>query len=159
MREAMRQWATGVTVVSSTYDGLQHGMTVSSFTSISLDPPLVLVSLAKEARTHDLVLRSNIFGITLLNQAQDEISDRFAGRTTENQDRFAGLDTFTLYTGVPFLSGGLSFLDCTVVASHDVGDNTLFIGEVIAVQVTQAGDPLIYYNRSYRRLMRDDAAA
>ena len=159
MREAMRQWATGVTVVSSIYDGLQHGMTVSSFTSISLDPPLVLVSLAKEARTHDLVQRSNIFGITLLNQAQEGISDRFAGRTTENQDRFAGLDTFTLYTGAPFLFGGLSFLDCTVVASHDVGDNTLFIGEVIAVQVTQEGDPLIYYNRSYRRLMSDDAVA
>jgi flavin reductase (DIM6/NTAB) family NADH-FMN oxidoreductase RutF len=159
MREAMRQWATGVTVVSSIYDGMRHGMTVSSFTSISLDPPLVLVSLAKEARTHDLVQRSNIFGITLLNQTQEEISDRFAGRTTENQDRYAGLETFALRTGAPFLSGGLSFLDCTVMASQDVGDNTLFIGEVIAVQVTQEGDPLIYYNRSYRRLISDEAAA
>ena len=158
MREAMRQWATGVTVVSSIYDGLQHGMTVSSFTSVSLDPPLVLVSMAKDARTHDLVQRSKIFGVTLLNQAQDEISDRFAGRTTEDQDRFAGLDTFTLHTGAPFLSGGLSFLDCAVTASQEVGDNTLFIGEVIAVQVAHEGDPLIYYNRSYRRLMRDDAA-
>ena len=159
MREAMRQWATGVTVVSSNYDGMRHGMTVSSFTSISLDPPLVLVSLAKDARTHDLVQRSNIFGITLLNQVQEEISDRFAGRTTEKQDRFAGLETFTLRTGAPFLSGGLSFLDCSVTATKDVGDNTLFIGEVVALQVAQEGDPLIYYNRSYRRLMRDDDAA
>jgi flavin reductase (DIM6/NTAB) family NADH-FMN oxidoreductase RutF len=138
---------------------MRHGMTVSSFTSISLDPPLVLVSLAKDSRTHDLVQQSNIFGITLLNQSQDEISDRFAGRTTEDQDRFAELETFTLHTGAPFLNGGLSFLDCIVMASQGFGDNTLFIGEVVAVQVTQQSDPLIYYNRGYRRLMRDDAAA
>jgi len=148
MREAMRKWATGVTIVSSIYDGLRHGMTVSSFTSISLDPPLVLVSLAKDTRTHELVQRSNIFGITLLNQGQDEISDRFAGRITEDQDRFADLETFSLHTGAPFLSGGLSFLDCSVI-----------ISQVIALLVTQDGDPLIYYDRSYRRLRRDEAGA
>ena len=159
MREAMRQWVTGVTVVSSIYAGMRHGMTVSSFTSISLDPPLVLVSLAKDARTRELIEQSNVFGVTLLNQAQYEISDRFAGRTTENQDRFAGLETFSLHSGTPFLSGGLSFLDCTVIGSQDIGDHTLFIGEVVALQVTQEDDPLIYYNRSYRRLMRDDNTA
>jgi len=156
MRQAMRKWATGVTVVSSIFDGIRHGMTVSSFTSISLDPPLVLISLARNARTHDLVQHSNIFGVTLLDQGQEEISDRFAGRMTEEQDRFAGLDTFKLHTGAPFLSGGLSFLDCAVTASQDVGDNTLFIGEVIAVQVAPESDPLIYYNRSYRRLIHED---
>jgi flavin reductase (DIM6/NTAB) family NADH-FMN oxidoreductase RutF len=158
MREAMRQWATGVTVVSSRYEGMQHGMTVSSFTSISLDPPLVLVSLAKDTRTHELVQQSNVFGVTLLNQTQNEISDRFAGRNNENLDRFAGIDTFTLHTGAPFLGGGLSYLDCNVILSHDLGDHTLFIGEVVALKVTQDGSPLIYYDRGYRRLMRDDAA-
>jgi flavin reductase (DIM6/NTAB) family NADH-FMN oxidoreductase RutF len=157
MREAMRQWATGVTIISSTYDGIRHGMTVSSFTSISLDPPLVLVSLANDSRTHGLVQRSHTFGVTLLNRDQVEISNRFAGRTTEDQDRFAGLDAFTLHTGAPFLNGGLSYLDCNVISSQDVGDHTLFVGEVIALQITPGGDPLIYYNRGYHRLIRDDA--
>jgi flavin reductase (DIM6/NTAB) family NADH-FMN oxidoreductase RutF len=156
MRAAMRQWATGVTVVSTFYDGMQHGMTVSSFTSISLEPPLVLISLSKDTRTHHLVSRSGVFGVTLLNQNQREISERFAGRIAENQDRFAGLETFTLRTGAPFLRGGLSFLDCTVVAAHDVGDHTLFIGQVVALQVEEADAPLIYYNRRYHRLHSDD---
>jgi len=156
MRAAMRQWATGVAVVSSLHDGARHGMTVSSFTSISLEPPLVLVSLSKEARTHDLVQRSGIFGVTLLNQAQQRISDRFAGRTSEDQDRFEGLESFSLHTGAPFLQGGLSFLDCRVIAAQDAGDHTLFIGQVIDLQVGPDGAPLIYYNRGYRRLMSDD---
>lgn len=158
LREVMRQWVTGVTLVSSLHDGVRHGMTVSSFTSISLEPPLVLVSLAKEARTHDLVQRSGIFGVTLLNQSQQWISDRFAGRTSEDQDRFKGLETFTLRTGASFLEGGLSFLDCKVLATQDAGDNTLFIGQVIDLQTGPDGAPLIYYNRSYRRLLGDDPA-
>ena len=155
MREAMRQWATGVTVVSSLHNGVRHGMTVSSFTSISLEPPIVLISLSRDTRTHDLVQRSGIFGVTLLNQSQHEISDRFAGRTADDQDRFADLETFVLHTGAPFLYGGLSYLDCVVTASQDIGDHTLFIGQVIALQVEPDGAPLIYYNRDYRRLMRD----
>jgi len=158
MREAMRQWATGVTIVSSLHEGVRHGMTVSSFTSISLEPPLVLVSLSKEARTHDLVQHSGVFGITLLNQAQEQISDRFAGRTSEDQDRFAGLETFTLNTGAPFLRDGLSFLDCRVISVQEVGDHSLFIGQVIGLQVGPNGAPLIYYDRSYRRLVREDRA-
>jgi flavin reductase (DIM6/NTAB) family NADH-FMN oxidoreductase RutF len=158
MREAMRQWATGVAVVSSLHDGVQHGMTVSSFTSISLEPPLVLVSLSKEARTHDLVQRSGVFGVTLLHQSQQWISDRFAGRTSEDQDRFNGLETFALHTGAPFLQGGLSFLDCQVIASQDVGDHTLFIGQVVSLQSGPEGAPLIYYNRGYRRLIGDEPA-
>lgn len=158
MRAAMRQWATGVTVVSSFHDGVRHGMTVSSFTSISLQPPLVLVSLSKDARTHSLVQRSGVFGVTMLNQSQVEISDRFAGRTTEDQDRFIDLDTFVLHSGAPFLVGGLSFLDCKLIGSYDFGDNTLFIGQVIALQVGADGAPLIYYDRSYRRLNRKNAA-
>jgi len=93
----------------------------------------------------------------MLNQTQAEISDRFAGRTTEDQDRFSDLETILLHTGAPFLVGGLSFLDCKVITSQDIGDHTLFIGLVIAMRVEEEGTPLIYYNRSYRRLMLEDA--
>ena len=80
MRAAMRNWATGVTVVSTMFNGERHGMTVSSFTSVSIDPAMVLVSLQMEARTYKLVDSSGVFGVTILDNSQQEISDRFAGR-------------------------------------------------------------------------------
>jgi flavin reductase (DIM6/NTAB) family NADH-FMN oxidoreductase RutF len=149
----MRQWATGVTIVTSTYQGVNHGMTVSSFTSVSLEPPLVLVCLEHMARTHDLVQRSGIFGVTILAGHQEEISNRFAGRETENLDRFENLPTFTLATGAPFLQEGLATFDCRVVAAYEAGTHTIFIGDVVASQVG-IGDlqPLVYYNRSYYQL-------
>ncbi|MFM8320158.1 MAG: flavin reductase family protein [Chloroflexota bacterium] len=162
MRIAMRQWTTGVTVVSAASGQAQHGMTVNSFTSISLDPPLLLVSLARSARTHALVEASQAFGVTILNAAQQDISDRFAGRTGDDEDRFNGLATLTLFSGAPFIDGGLAFFDCQVVNAFPVGDHTLFVGQVTALwtpqaerlldQLPLAREPLLYYNREYRRL-------
>lgn len=153
VRLYMRQWTTGVTIVSSAYDGVQHGMTVSSFTSISLDPPLVLASIARLARTHQLIADARIFGVTILDHTQQEISEIFAGRVGDDGDRFAGLETFTLATGAPFLRSGLAFFDCQVRLAFAVGDVTLFIGEVVAVQgVAEGQQPLVYYNRDYRQL-------
>ncbi len=104
MRRAMRNWATGVTIVTSIYNGTRHGMTVSSFTSVSIDPAMVLVSLQDNARTHRLVKESGVFAISILDQSQIAISDRFAGRQTEKLDRFLSVDTFTLVTGAPLIS-------------------------------------------------------
>lgn len=158
----MRQWVTGVTVVSSALGEFRHGMTVNSFTSISLDPPLLLISLAHTTRTHTLVEGSGIFGVTILNETQREISDRFAGRTRDDEDRFEGLQTFTLNSDAPFLSTGLAFFDCQVIASYPIGDHTLFVGQVVALKTApvlagalDAGPdlrPLIYFNRAYREL-------
>ena len=148
----MRRWATGVTVVTSRHEGIRHGMTVSSFTSISLIPPRVLVSLQVHARTHELVKQSGIFGVTLLSQDQQDISDRFAGRIPEYEDRFLGLETFNLATGAPILAGAVAGFDCEVLAAYAVGDHTLFIGDVLAVQISQDAHPLIYYNRRYWHL-------
>ena len=152
LRQAMRHWATGVTIVSSRYGELRHGMTVSSFTSVSVDPPLVLVSLQWGTRTNELIRQSGIFGITLLEHTQQEISDRFAGRISEYLDRFEGLDTFDLKTGAPLLVGGLAYLDCRVVLTYEVGGHSLVIGEVLAVKEGLTEQPLIYYNRNYRML-------
>jgi flavin reductase (DIM6/NTAB) family NADH-FMN oxidoreductase RutF len=154
LRHAMRRWGSGVTIVSSLAAGVQHGMTVSSFTSVSLTPPLVLVSLEQATRTYRLVKQSGIFGVCILADHQQEISDRFAGRQTEDTDRFEGLETFTLNTGAPFLTGSLACLDCRVVTSFEAGNHTLFIGEVLAVKIGKAAHPLLYFNRSYRRLVR-----
>jgi flavin reductase (DIM6/NTAB) family NADH-FMN oxidoreductase RutF len=152
MRLAMRQWATGVTVVTSQYRGEIHGMTVSSFTSISLEPALLMVSLQISTRTLALIEQAGVFGVTILHENQSEISERFAGRANEDQDRFTGLEVYRLHTGAPLLCDGLVGFDCKVLAAYPVSDHKLFIGEVLAAQVNQDGPPLIYYNRAYRSL-------
>jgi flavin reductase (DIM6/NTAB) family NADH-FMN oxidoreductase RutF len=156
LRSALRHWATGVTVVTSAQGSLQHGMTVNSFTSVSLTPPLILVSLEQSTRTHALVKSAGYFGVTILSASQRSISERFAGRDTEHLDRFEGLDTRVLLSGAPFIMGGAAFLDCQVVATYDAGTHTLFIAEVTALEVpAQVGgssQPLVYYNRDYRGL-------
>jgi flavin reductase (DIM6/NTAB) family NADH-FMN oxidoreductase RutF len=152
LRRAMREWATGVTVVSALADGVHHGMTVNSFTSVALEPPLLLVSLERTARTHGLVDRSGIFGVSILDRRQREISDRFAGRETEHADRFEGLSTYTLVSGVRLLDGTLAGFDCRVVSRFEVATHTLFIGEVLGVRISDPGEPLLYYQRGYWHL-------
>jgi len=105
LRQAMRLWATGVTVVTSQHEGVTHGMTVSSFTSVSLTPPQVLIALAQSTRTHALVKASRTFGVTVLGANQRVISDRFAGRQPDNEDRLSELKTFSLVSGAPLLEG------------------------------------------------------
>lgn len=151
-RRVMRNWTTGVTIVTVNHQGIQHGMTVSSFASISLTPATVLISLERNARTHDLLLESGNFGVTILGAGQQALSERFAGEHTEFENRFEGFQTFTLVSGVPFLEGGLAFFDCRVINTHALVTNTLFLGEVMAVQEGEPGPPLLYYNRQYRRL-------
>ena len=151
-RLAMRNWATGVSVVTTEYQGVRHGMTVNSFTSISLTPPLVLVSLERKTRTHGLVVKSGIFGITILSENQQSVSDCFAGRCGDHENRFANLETHTLVTGAPFIDGGLVYLDCRVVTTYNASTHTLVIGEVVASQLGKDDQPLIYLNRMYRRL-------
>jgi flavin reductase (DIM6/NTAB) family NADH-FMN oxidoreductase RutF len=154
LRQTMRFWATGVTVVTAAHEGRQHGMTVSAFTSISLDPPQVLVSLAQTTRTHDLVMKSHHFGVTILEANQQEICDRFAGRVPDDMDRLSGLETITLVSGTPLLKQGLAQLDCRVVTTVASGTNTIFIAEVLATQAGEGSDPLLYFNRDYRKIQK-----
>lgn len=152
LREAMRRWTTGVAVLASQAGDRQMGMTINSFTSVSIDPPIITATLAINTRTHALVSETGLFALTILSKEQEEISDRFAGRIGPEDDRFRGLKTFQLVSGCPFLVGGLAFLDCKVVASHPMGEATLFIADVIAIQVEAGGEPLVYHNRKYHQL-------
>ena len=149
LRSAMRAWSAGVTVVAAAHENERHGMTVNSFTSISLDPALITISLRKDTRTHELVTKSRAFGLTILSAGQKDISDMFAGRLPESEDRFSHVRTESLATGSPLISGGLSWMDCRIVQTFDAGMNTLFIAEVVAARGTGEGDPLIYHNRGY----------
>jgi flavin reductase (DIM6/NTAB) family NADH-FMN oxidoreductase RutF len=152
LRRLMRLWTSGVTIVTARVGEQAHGMTVSAFTSISLDPPLVLVSLANTSLTGDLVRRGGHFGVTILAEGQERISDRFAGRSEDADGRFAGIALEHLSSGVPFIQGGLAYLDCRLVAVHPGGTSTLYIGEVTASWQADSGRPLVYFDREYQDL-------
>jgi len=153
LRQAMRFWATGVTVVTAAHAGVEHGMTVSAFTSVSLTPPQVLVSLAQNTRTHDLIMQSHHFGINILDSTQLELSDRFAGRVPDEMDRLIGVETQKLISGTPLLKQGLAQLDCHVVTTLGSGTHTIFIGEVLSANFGSEIAPLLYFNRDYKKLI------
>ena len=152
LRSAMRAWTSGVTIVTAVHEGQRHGMTVSSFTSISLDPPLIVISLQTASRTHDVVVGAGTFGVTILAAGQQELSERFASRQGSMGERLDGLDIETLVTGAPLIKGGLAYMDCRVVQSIPCGMNTLFIAEVVAVRGDDHDAPLVYHDRTYHRL-------
>jgi flavin reductase (DIM6/NTAB) family NADH-FMN oxidoreductase RutF len=152
LRKVMRWWTSGVTVVSVNNHGVEHGMTVSSFTSVSLDPPLIIISLMKGSRTLELITGSNSFAITILSSEQTEISNVFAGQISDNEDRFADFETEWLASGSPVIKGGLAYLDCEVIEIFEFVSNSLIIGEVIAAEVGELGNPLLYFDQHYHQL-------
>jgi flavin reductase (DIM6/NTAB) family NADH-FMN oxidoreductase RutF len=149
LRLAMRNWASSVAVVTSSCLGARAGTTISSFTSLSLDPPLVLFNLALDNPLQTMIEQSGIFGITILASGQRELSDRFAGFDKRIQDRFDGLETFTLNSPAPLLEGGLAWLDCRVYHLQKLPKSIVVIGEIVEGKVGEEGRPLVYLNRAY----------
>jgi flavin reductase (DIM6/NTAB) family NADH-FMN oxidoreductase RutF len=161
LRTAMRNWVSGVTVVTAVdEDATPVGITASSFTSVSLDPPLVLICLFKETDAARAVLVTGGFTANILADDQAALSTRFAGFDPDfpkDADRFADLKTQTLVTGAPLLEDALSGFDCQVTSTHDGGTHYVFIAEVVGVlQQQDAGAPLVYYNRKYHDLTAQD---
>lgn len=154
LRRAMRAWTTGVAVITATHNGQRYGMTVNSFTSISLEPPLISVTLKRLTHTHELVEKSGEFALTILSAEQKDLSDRFAGTIPEITDRFEGVETETLLINAPLIKGGTAYFNCRVANAFPVGENTLFIAEVIAARGDGEGDPLVYHNRVFWKLVK-----
>ena len=152
LKVAMRSWVSGVAVVTSSCLGAQAGTTVSSFTSLSLDPPLVLVNLALENPTQTMIAQSGHFALTLLFADQREVSNLFAGFGKRVGDKFKLVDTFTLKTGSPLIRGGIAHLDCRVHHICQMPKSAVIIGEVVAGRIEENGNPLLYFNRNYAEL-------
>lgn len=150
LRRSMRAWSSGVTIVTAVDESGRHGMTVSSFTSVSLDPPMIIISLHTGSRTHRMISASGAFAVNILSLEQREISERFSGRDGHEQDRFEGLETGTLISGAPIFKDSLAALDCRVRQEIPVGMNTLILAEVVAARGDGEGEPLVYHNRRYR---------
>lgn len=150
-RSVLGRFASGVTIVTARDDaGEDHGMTVSAFCSLSLQPPLVLLCVDHEASMHDLLLKHPRFGISILSSSQEAYSRRFAA---DESNRFDGIAYVRGDSGVVLLEDALAHLECAVREHHDAGDHTLFIAEVERAEARQ-GRPLLYYRGGYAQLER-----
>lgn len=157
-RAVCGRFATGVTVVTATVDGTAYGMTANAFSSVSLDPPLVLICVDRRAAFHDRVAGAGAFCVNLLAARQREISDRFAGRQPGVTDRFAGLTWRAGVTGAPILDGGLGYLDCRLWATYDGGDHSIYVAEVLDAAIADGPDadaPLLFFASRYRGIGGD----
>lgn len=148
-RDVMAQWPSGVTVVTTLVDGAWHGMTASSFSSVSLEPPLVSVCLDRRLYSHGLISGAGVFGVNVLAKDQAEVARRFAGMVPGLEDRFAGETWTTAGTGVPLLDSALGWLDCRVVHEYPGGDHTIFVGEVVAGHAARRTAPLLFHSRGW----------
>jgi flavin reductase (DIM6/NTAB) family NADH-FMN oxidoreductase RutF len=147
--------ATAVPIVTSRAGDEIHGMTVSDFTSVSVDPPLVLVCAAKTAHTLEVIRAGKCFAVNILSAEQQELSNVFASKEREDT-RFEGLETQTGITGAPLIPGARAQLDCSVHDLHDAGDHILCVGKVESVAIHEV-EPLVYYQGSYRSFTSKDA--
>lgn len=151
-KDAMSHFATGVTVVTTRHNDIVHGMTANAFCSVSLDPMLVLVSIAKTLRSHSLIKASGVFAVNILAMEQMGWAERFAGRIPDVEDRFVGLPYTAATTGSPLLPGAIAWVDCRLWATYDGGDHTLFVGEVVDGGIPGGSEPLLYYQSHWSRL-------
>lgn len=147
-RQAMGYFASGVTVVTTEYQGEFYGMTVSSFSSLSLSPPLVLICIDKSVPTHDVLSQAGQFVINVLGKHQEHLSRRFA---TSRPDKFGGVAWHLGTLGMPVLDNVLAVIECRLYATFEGGDHTIFTGTVIDTEVHD-GTPLLYYRRGYHEL-------
>jgi 3-hydroxy-9,10-secoandrosta-1,3,5(10)-triene-9,17-dione monooxygenase reductase component len=147
-RDVLGRFASGVTVVTSTSGGEPVGMTCQSFSSVSLDPPLVLFIPAKTSRAWPLIQRSGRFCVNFLGADQAELSNTMASRGV---DKFAGVDwTAATETGSPVLPGTLGHVDCTIHAVHEAGDHFVVIGRVLELAASDVDEPLLFFQGKYR---------
>lgn len=145
-KAAMRHFPTGVTVVTSLREREPRGVTVSAFASVSVDPPLVLICINREARSYLYISTSKVFCVNLLAGDQRALAERFASRLRENQ--FDGVAYDTDVTGAAVLRDAVAHFDCEVAEEHHAGSHSIFIGRVLSC-ASRSGSPLGYYNGDF----------
>ena len=153
LRDALSCFATGVTVVTClSGEGQPAGLTVNSFTSVSLDPPLLLVCLAKVAASATVLIEASHFAVNVLQTGQQPASIRFS---TRDEDRFGATPWSCGEAGAPILTDSLGVFECERFAVYDGGDHHILVGEVIKASFDASLDPLLYFRGRYRRLHFD----
>jgi flavin reductase len=153
-RSIMRSMVAGVTVITTSHEGRAHGMTATAFSSVSAEPPTILIVLNRSTRTHPLLSASRHFVVNLLAEDQIELGQRFAGK---HDNQFDGVSCAENEFGVPVIEGSAASLECVTVGEMNVGTHTVFIGRVTGGGVS-AISPLVYHDGSYKVVTSQDAA-
>lgn len=152
-RDAVGMFATGVTVVTTSGEEHGYGMTANAFSSVSLDPPLVLVCVVAPSQGSRHIERNGCFAINILRAGREPFSRYFASRDRpRGQDAFSEVAHRTGVSGCPLLDGALGFLDCRLHATHPAGDHQIFIGEVRELGFDPEGQPLVFHGGRYRKV-------
>lgn len=141
-RKAMGSFAAGVTVVTACHDGRLVGTTVSAFSSVSMDPPLVMVCLKRDSRTLAALIQAGTFCVNILAQDQGDLAYRFAKSGAD--DRFALTVVEAGVCGAPLLAGCVAAVECGLHAAHDGGDHEILVGRVLRVVTDETKTPLVY---------------
>lgn len=148
-RAALSRFPSGVTIVTSRDEENRfHGITVSAFCSLSLEPPRVLICIEKTTGSHQALMWSRSFVVNVLNEYQRELSERFASQL---DDKFDAVEFSTGIDGIPLLSGCIATLECRITDAYDGGDHSIFVGEVENTTVID-GDPILYFRGDYRSI-------
>jgi flavin reductase (DIM6/NTAB) family NADH-FMN oxidoreductase RutF len=157
LRDLMARFATGVSVVAARHGPLLAGMTANAIATISIDPPLMMASIARKAETHGAIIGSHAFAISILADDQQALADCFARPTTARKlTGFCDAAWHEAETGSPILDGALAFFDCRLTERYDGGDHTIFLGEIVAAGFRDDAEPLLWYASGYRRLSAED---
>ena len=146
LREALGNFVTGVTIVTTRNGDELHGLTANSFTSVSLDPPLVLFSLSRTADCFDAFEQTDAFAINVLRADQECLSSRFA---TKDIDKWSGVEWRSGHGECPLLDGAIATFECRVTARHEGGDHVIYVGEVIRFDHCLEWDPLAFFRGRY----------
>lgn len=150
--EIMSRFVSGVTIISTQdHEGKFFGLTASSFTSLSLDPPLILFCLNSAAKSLEPLLKSKKFAISILAEDQKDISNHFA---THKTDKFSNIDySIGPFSSCPLITGANCLIECSLYANYDGGDHRIIVGKVENLIMGASKGPLAYYNRDYRKIL------
>lgn len=158
LRDVMSQFASGITVITAGGEHA-HGMTANAFTSVSLDPPLVLCCVARNARIHEAILRARNFGVSVLGADQEDLARYFADRLRPHGPaQFDVIDCLPgPNTGAPLLSGSLAWLECELIRVHHGGDHSIFLGKVLAASRGSGRHALLYFGGGFHQVNSPEA--
>jgi len=148
-RAVLGHFATGITVITAMDGDEPVGLAANSFTSVSLDPPLVLVCMAHTSATWPAIRDSGHFAVNILGEHQEDTCRRFGAKTG---DRFEGVGWDHGKTGSPILHGAIAYLDCVIDAEHEAGDHMIVVGRVVDLGMPTEGGPLLFWRGGYARL-------
>jgi len=149
LRRVMGHFATGVTVITTlAQDGKLHGLTANAVSSLSLDPPLLIICVDKKADSYSCFEQSKVFTVNILSDDQEDLSRRFA---VSGGEKFEGVAYRRGANGAPILNGSLAHLECKVYAAYDGGDHTIYLG-LIDVAETREAKPLLFFRGGYREI-------